>query len=64
MDILNATPTVENIRVSPTEPTISDTLTCTYDEPQDLDYDEIQGSRLGQSTGRKSTPGVRSTIAA
>ncbi len=42
VDILNATPTVENIRVSPTEPTISDTLTCTYDEPQDLDYDEIQ----------------------
>ena len=42
VDILNAPPTVENIRVVPTEPTVSDTLTCSYDEPVDLDHDEIQ----------------------
>jgi len=42
VDILNAAPTVDNIRVTPSEPTISDTITCSYDEPEDLDYDEIQ----------------------
>ena len=42
VDILNAVPTVANIRVTPTEPTVSDTLECSYDEPEDLDYDEIQ----------------------
>lgn len=42
VDILNAAPTVANIRVTPSEPTISDTIECAYDEPEDLDYDEIQ----------------------
>ena len=40
----------------PTEPTISDTLTCTP-RFQDLDYDEIQELQFGPSTGRSRCRG-------
>ena len=42
VDIVNAAPTVALISVTPSEPTISDVLNCTYSEPADLDHDEIQ----------------------
>ena len=53
VDILNAAPTVANIRVTPTEPTVSDTISCSYDEPEDLDYDEIQELQVWAINGEE-----------
>ncbi len=41
VDIVNSLPTVDDIVVSPENPTVTDELICTFGDPIDLDNDEV-----------------------
>jgi hypothetical protein len=41
VDIPNSLPTVSNIVVTPSKPTVTDELECSFDDPVDLDNDEV-----------------------